>query len=148
MQETLSLPDEYTEQESAVGWESDPGVPAVELRGFGVAYDGNVVLCDAAGRYPTRRNYSCFGAERHAEKPSLVNALLGLVDYSGELRVFGIEARGIRPDDCGRRIAYSPEHGQLFGEDSVLENLRYAAPESTEDEVRRVCAGCLWTVWS
>ena len=139
MQETLSLPDEYAEQESAVGWESDPGVPAVELRGFGVAYDGNVVLCDAQAVIRHGEITAVLGPSGSG-KTSLVNALLGLVDYSGELRVFGAEARGIRPDELRRRIAYSPEHGQLFGEDSVLENLRYAAPESTEDEVRRVCA--------
>ena len=139
LQETLSLPDEYAEQESAVGWESDPGVPAVELRGFGVAYDGNVVLCDAQAVIRHGEITAVLGPSGSG-KTSLVNALLGLVDYSGELRVFGAEARGIRPDELRRRIAYSPEHGQLFGEDSVLENLRYAAPESTEDEVRRVCA--------
>ena len=41
-----------------------PGVPAVGLRGFGVAYDGNVVLCDAQAVIRHGEITSCFGAKR------------------------------------------------------------------------------------
>ena len=53
--------------------------------------------------------------------------------------MFGAEVRTVRPDALRRLIAYSPEHGQLFGEDSLLENLLCAAPGRTEEDVRRVC---------
>ncbi len=103
-----------------------------------MAYDGSAVLSGAEGEIRLGEITAILGPSGSG-KTSLANALLGLTDYTGELRVFGAEARTVRPDALRRLIAYSPEHGQLFGEDSLLENLLCAAPGRTEEDVRRVC---------
>lgn len=134
----LALPDEYDVPSASDAPSPDGRAPAVAFRGFGVAYDGSAVLSGAEGEIRRGEITAVLGPSGSG-KTSLVNALLGLTDYTGELRVFGAEVRTVRPDALRRLIAYSPEHGQLFGEDSLLENLLCAAPGRTEEDVRRVC---------
>lgn len=123
----LALPDEYDVPSASDAPSPDSRAPAVAFRGFGVAYDGSAVLSGAEGEI-RRGEITAILGPSGSGKTSLVNALLGLTDYIGELRVFGAEVRTVRPDALRRLIAYSPEHGQLFGEDSLLENLLCTAP--------------------
>ena len=109
----LALPDEYDVPSASDAPSPDGRAPAVAFRGFGVAYDGSAVLSGAEGEI-RRGEITAILGPSGSGKTSLVNALLGLTDYTGELRVFGAEVRTVRPDALRRLIAYSPEHWTAF----------------------------------
>lgn len=71
-------------------------------------------------------------------KSSLVKLLLRFVDVQkGSITIDGQDIRNIRQDDLRSRIAYVPQEPVLFHR-SLAENIRYAKPNASVAEVRRV----------
>ena len=74
-----------------------------------------------------------------AGKSSLVNLVTGLYEPSaGTVRVDGVDLRELELDDWRRRIAVVSQEVLLFHA-SVRENLRFARPEATDEEIVRAC---------
>lgn len=72
-----------------------------------------------------------------AGKSTLVNLLMRFQDArSGVIAVNGLVLRDLPPEVWRERVALVPQHPYFFA-GSVWENLRFAQPEASEEEVRR-----------
>ncbi|MFR5073528.1 MAG: ABC transporter ATP-binding protein, partial [Bianqueaceae bacterium] len=136
LQKVLQLPNEYEQKE-----EMDQIIltneekTAIVFSNFSVAYKNeNWILNDVNAEIKSGEITALIGPSGSG-KSSIVKALMGLIDYTGDIHIFGIEARRIKPKDLRSHIAYSPEHGQLFEENSILDNLLYVAPDKTDEEI-------------
>jgi len=78
-----------------------------------------------------------------AGKSTLFQLLLRFYDVSGgSIRVDGIDVRAVDPRELRRRFALVPQDPVIFAA-SVAENVRYARPEASDEEVQRACeAAC------
>ena len=135
LKKILQLPNEYEQKGERDQLISiDVEKPAVVFSNFGVSYKENQVLSNVYAEIRSGEITAIIGPSGSG-KTSMVNALMGLIDYTGDIQVFGTDASKIRLEDLRSHIAYSPEHGQLFEENSVWENLLYVASNKTKDEI-------------
>jgi ATP-binding cassette subfamily B protein len=82
-----------------------------------------------------------------AGKSTLVNLLLRLYDVSdGSIQIDGHDLREVTQDSLRAQIGTVAQDPHLF-HTTVRENLRYASPEATDDDIRDACeAAQVWTV--
>ncbi len=72
-----------------------------------------------------------------AGKTTIFNLLLRFYDpTTGRVRVDGVDVASADLDDLRRRISLVPQDVAIFA-DTVLENIRYGSPTTSEDEVRK-----------
>lgn len=73
--------------------------------------------------------------ETGAGKSTLVNLLIRLYDVSeGKITVDGVDVRALSFADLHRNIAIVSQETYLF-EGTIMENIRYAKPDATDEEV-------------
>ena len=124
---------------------SDPGESGVELpRGpITVGFDdvsfaypgGDTVLHDVSLRIAPRSRVAIVG-ETGSGKSTLAKLLTRLMDpTSGEVTIDGVDLRRVRFGSLRNRVVLVPQEGFLF-DASLLENIRFGAPEATDDDVR------------
>jgi ATP-binding cassette, subfamily B, bacterial len=124
---------------------ADPGEAGVELpRGpitvrfedVSFAYPGgDPVLHDVSLRIAPRSRVAIVG-ETGSGKSTLAKLLTRLMDpTSGEVTIDGVDLRRVRFGSLRNRVVLVPQEGFLF-DASLLENIRFGAPEATEDDVR------------
>jgi ATP-binding cassette, subfamily B, bacterial len=124
---------------------ADPGEAGVELpRGpITVGFDdvsfaypgGDTVLHDVSLRIAPRSRVAIVG-ETGSGKSTLAKLLTRLMDpTSGEVTIDGVDLRRVRFGSLRNRVVLVPQEGFLF-DASLLENIRFGAPEATEDDVR------------
>ncbi len=109
---------------------------AVELRGVTYRYPGAVApaLCDVSLSIPAGRVTAVVGSSG-AGKSTLADVLLLLlVPEHGGLFVDGTVVGDDLRDAWRASIGYVPQETHLF-HDSVRENVRWVAPEATDDDV-------------
>ncbi len=74
-----------------------------------------------------------------AGKTTLVNLLLRFYDPTrGSILVDGVDTRRLKRSWLRRRISYVPQETYLFP-GTILENIRIARPDATDEEVIEVC---------
>jgi putative ABC transport system ATP-binding protein len=74
--------------------------------------------------------------ETGSGKSTLAKLLTRLMDpTSGEVTIDGVDLRRVRFGSLRNRVVLVPQEGFLF-DASLLENVRFGAPEATEDDVR------------
>ncbi|MEP6649347.1 MAG: ABC transporter ATP-binding protein [Lapillicoccus sp.] len=124
---------------------ADPGESGVELpRGpITVGFDdvsfaypgGDTVLHDVSLRIAPRSRVAIVG-ETGSGKSTLAKLLTRLMDpSSGEVTIDGVGLRRVRFGSLRNRVVLVPQEGFLF-DASLLENIRFGAPDATEDDVR------------
>jgi putative ABC transport system ATP-binding protein len=124
---------------------ADPAEAGVELPrgpitvGFedvSFAYPGgDQVLHDVSLRIAPRSRVAIVG-ETGSGKSTLAKLLTRLMDpTSGEVTIDGVDLRRVRFGSLRNRVVLVPQEGFLF-DASLLENIRFGAPEATEDDVR------------
>jgi putative ABC transport system ATP-binding protein len=124
---------------------SDPGDQGVDLpRGpITVGFDdvsfaypgGDTVLHEVSLRIAPRSRVAIVG-ETGSGKSTLAKLLTRLMDpSSGEVTIDGVDLRRVRFGSLRNRVVLVPQEGFLF-DASLLENIRFGAPEATEDDVR------------
>jgi ATP-binding cassette subfamily B protein len=124
---------------------ADPAEAGVELPrgpitvGFedvSFAYPGgDPVLHDVSLRIAPRSRVAIVG-ETGSGKSTLAKLLTRLMDpTSGEVTIDGVDLRQVRFGSLRNRVVLVPQEGFLF-DASLLENIRFGAPEATEDDVR------------
>ena len=70
-------------------------------------------------------------------KSTLINLIPRLYDVTtGQVEVDGVDVRTVRQEDLWRRIGVVPQRAFLFS-GTVATNLRYGAPDATDDELWR-----------
>jgi ABC-type multidrug transport system fused ATPase/permease subunit len=107
---------------------------ALALNGVGLAYGGKTILQNASMRVNAGEIVALVGASGSG-KSSITKALLGLVDYSGRIHLWGTDIQ-----DCGlgtlrESIAYVPEHNDLI-DGTIVENVKLGRPEADLENVR------------
>jgi putative ABC transport system ATP-binding protein len=124
---------------------ADPGDDGIQLPrgpitvGFedvSFAYPGGEnVLHDVSLRIAPRSRVAIVG-ETGSGKSTLAKLLTRLMDPStGEVTIDGVDLRRVRFGSLRSRVVLVPQEGFLF-DASLLDNIRFGAPEATEDDVR------------
>ncbi|WP_283134879.1 ABC transporter ATP-binding protein [Rhizohabitans arisaemae] len=120
----------------------------LSVRGVSVALDGRPVLSEVSLEAPGGSWTAVIGPNG-AGKSTLMRAMVGLVAYQGEIAVEGRPARGLKPRERARLVAYAPQSPTLPPEMTVLDYvllgrspyIPYLGAESRND--RRVAASVL-----
>jgi thiol reductant ABC exporter CydC subunit len=121
----------------------DPAVPAVAPEGV-----VGLVLTDVAAGWPgggdvlERLDLEVAPGERvgvlgssGSGKSTLLAVLAGFLPYTGSISLGGVELRDLRGEDLRRVVGWCPQLPHVF-DTSVVENVRLARPDATDDEVR------------
>lgn len=138
IQKVLRLPDEYEKQKNIEKNEVlDFEKTAISFMHFGIVYKENVVLRDVNITIESGQITALIGPSGSG-KTSLIHALMGLIEYSGEIQIYGVNTHNIRLGALRNHIAYCPEHSQLFDDASVMDNLLYVAPDKTQADIYRL----------
>jgi ATP-binding cassette subfamily B protein len=132
---------------------SDLPVPARPLA-LPVPPHGEVRLAGVSFRYPSRSDSAALDSVDLAVKPGERVALVGpsgagkstvfqvLLRFydvaAGAVLVDGVDVRSVDPLELRRRFALVPQDPVIFAA-SVAENVRYARPEASDEEVRSAC---------
>ena len=108
---------------------------AVEFRGVGFSYDGvHPVLRDVSFAFPAGARVGIAG-RTGAGKSTLVSLVMRFVDPTdGQVFLDGVDLREIRLADLRNQFAIVLQEPVLFSA-SVAENIAYARPEASADEV-------------
>ncbi len=129
---------------------TEPAEPAAEPHGNPVA----VALDHVSLRYPEGEalaldqvsvgfltgEHSCVAGVSGSGKSTLAGLLLrGWDPSAGTVRLHGTDLRDLRLAQVRRRIGLVPQHPTLLS-GTLLDNLRLAAPEAGEDQVREALA--------
>jgi ATP-binding cassette, subfamily B, bacterial len=97
---------------------------------------GGDVLRDLDVEVPAGARVAVVG-ETGSGKSTFVKLVTRLLDPTGgEVLLGGVPLRDVPFAELRRRVAFVPQDGFLF-DTSVLDNVRYGAPDATDDDVRR-----------
>ena len=131
--EFLDEPDDVGEAPDAVPLPRATG--GVEFQGVSLRYGGGPeVLHDLSFRADPGATVGICGATG-AGKTSLVSLLGRFYDpTAGAILLDGVDLRQYRLSDLRRQVAFVLQEPVLFSS-SVAENIRYARPEATQEEV-------------
>ena len=114
-----------------------PGSGHVELRDATVTYEGaqEPALAGVDLEVPAGQTIAIVGGTGSG-KTTLVQLLPRLYDVTeGSVRIDGADVRDVDPDALRREIAVVNDDPFLFSA-SVAENIAYARPDASEDEIR------------
>ncbi len=137
IQRIVELPDEYEKQEEIEAVIYDYQKPAIIFEDFGVAYKEKSILRDINITIESGKITALVGASGSG-KTSLLHALMRLIEYSGNIWLYGVNTRAIGLSALRSFIAYCPEHSELFETESIIDNLLYAAPSKTLTDIHQL----------
>ncbi len=112
------------------------GPITVEFEDIGFAYPGGEpVLHEVALSIAPRSRVAIVG-ETGSGKSTLAKLLTRLMDpSSGRVLIDGVDLRTVRFSSLRSRVVLVPQEGFLF-DGTLLDNIRFGAPQATEDDVR------------
>jgi ATP-binding cassette subfamily B protein len=112
-----------------------PGPLPVRFRAVGFAYgDGPPVLHDVDLEIPAEGSVAVVG-ETGSGKTTMAKLLTRLADpTSGTVEVGGVDLRAVSGPSRRRSVRMVPQDGFLF-DTTILENVRFGRPASTDEEV-------------
>ena len=115
---------------------TSPTGPSIRLRGVSARWPGadRDALCDIDLDLAPGRRVVVLG-ESGSGKSTLLAVLLGfLTPTSGSITIDGVDTRRLDPDQCRTLFGWCDQQAHLF-DSSVAENVRLAAPGSTDEQV-------------
>ncbi len=132
--EILDTPIEVTERDDAIALDEARG--EVELEGVSFTFDrGNAVLDDVTLSVRPGEVVAIVGPSGGG-KSTVVDLLLRHLDPDeGDVRLDGHRLRDLRLDDVRRHVVAVEQEPFLFNT-SIAENIRYARPGASDDQVR------------
>ncbi len=112
--------------------------PEIEFKNISFSYDQEKVITDFNLSIKAGEVFALVGATG-AGKSTLAKLLARLYDVDrGELMISGINIKDIPIKILRNKIAVVPQNVFLF-DTTILENIRYAAPDTSQAEVEAVC---------
>lgn len=116
----------------------EPGEPLVRMRGVRVRYGDAAPALDGIDLDLPRTGHTALVGPSGAGKTTLVAAILRFVEpEEGAILLDGVPVADWPLHELRRRAAYVEQDAPLLP-GSLEENLRYSAPDATEDEVGEV----------
>jgi ATP-binding cassette subfamily B protein len=117
---------------------AEPRVPErfdARVEGVSFAYEsGTPVLADVSLEVPEGTTTALVG-HTGSGKSTLASLLARHADVdAGAVRIGGVDVRDIAPDVLARTVAFVQQSEHIFSA-SLLENIRIARPDATDDEV-------------
>ncbi|MBR4895256.1 MAG: ABC transporter ATP-binding protein, partial [Clostridia bacterium] len=107
----------------------------VEFSGVDFSYEKNRKVIDGVGFSVEPGEALGIVGHTGAGKSTLANLLIRLYDTeSGEIKIDGVNVRDLAYEDLRRNVAIVSQETYLFM-GTILDNIRYAKPEATEEEV-------------
>jgi ABC-type transport system involved in cytochrome bd biosynthesis fused ATPase/permease subunit len=121
----------------------DPASPADAPTGVvGVAIDGLSASWPTGPRVLDGLSLEVAAGERvgilgasGSGKSTLLAVLAGFLPYEGSVRIGGVELRDMRGSDVRGVVGWCPQLPHVF-DTSVVENVRLARPDASDDDVR------------
>ena len=95
---------------------------------------GDDVLRDVSFDIEAGERVGLLGASGSG-KSTLLAVLAGFLPYTGSITIGGVELRDLRGEDLRRVVGWCPQLPHVF-DTSVVENVRLARPDATDEEVR------------
>ncbi len=112
----------------------------IEARGLRIAFNSTTVIDGIDFSVPEGATLALMG-KNGSGKSVILKALAGLIDYEGEIRINGVDARdlyrdrGSGDDDINRfRVAYVFQKGGLFDSMNVFDNVAFGLRRMRMDE--------------
>lgn len=111
----------------------DVPIKKIQLNGLGIRYEKTIVD-DLNTTFEMGKRYAIVGPSG-VGKTSLLNALLKLIEpASGEVLVNSKSLSQISPNAWYQKVAYLSQHS-LLPEDTIGENLRFAKPDASDEQL-------------
>jgi ABC-type multidrug transport system fused ATPase/permease subunit len=129
----LDLPSENTGEGEPVTMDGDD---LLTLSHVDISYGDNKILADVNLNIKSGEIVALLGPSGSG-KSSLVKVLLGLIDYCGEIKIYGKELSTLSLQELRRSISYVPEQSDLF-DATVYENISYADPSADISKIKGV----------
>ncbi len=107
---------------------------ALALDSVSLVYESKTILRNASMRVNAGEIVALVGASGSG-KSSITKALLGLVNYSGRIRLWGTDIRDCALGTLRENIAFVPEHNDLI-EGTIVENVKLGRPGADLESVR------------
>jgi ATP-binding cassette, subfamily B, bacterial len=121
------------------GYSAGSAHQALLMSSFSLSY-GDKRILDNAAMYVNKGEIVALVGASGSGKSSIAKAILGLVDYGGQIRLWGTDIRECSLGSLRASIAYVPENNDLM-DGTVLENLLLGHPEATVGRLRTAMEG-------
>ncbi|MFV0526431.1 MAG: ABC transporter ATP-binding protein [Acidimicrobiales bacterium] len=119
---------------------------AVELDGVWFGYGDEPVLQNVGLRLERGRRFGLAG-RTGAGKSTLATLIAGLYHPDrGQVRGNGVDLATLSPDERSRLVAYVPQE-VVLGSATLADELRLAAPDATDEELRAVIGALSLAPW-
>jgi ATP-binding cassette subfamily B protein len=129
----LMLPKE-TYDEAQGAWDAAPEhEPIIACRGVSIAYGDTTILRDVNFQIHPGEIVVLSGPSGSG-KSSLIKALLRVIDANGSIQLCGRDIADLSVGEIRQRIAYAPEHSDLFS-GTVAENITNANPSASAERI-------------
>ncbi len=111
------------------------GVVALRMEAVAAGWPGgDDVLHDLTLEVGSGERVGLLGASGSG-KSTLLAVLAGFLPYTGSITLGGVELHDMRGEDLRRVVGWCPQLPHVF-DTSVVENVRLARPDATDEEVR------------
>ncbi len=136
LERIFELLDQEEAKEFSGGRPCPPLAGDIEIEDLDFSYDGETpVLRDLSLRIPARSAVAIVGPSG-AGKTSLVNLICRFYDFQkGRILLDGMDITTLETGSFRSQVGYVPQESFLFS-GSVFENIQYAKPGATMEEVR------------
>ena len=113
------------------------GVVGVTLRGVSAGWPGGAAVLEGLDLAVAPGERVRIVGPSGIGKSTLFAVLAAFLPYAGSAELGGVEVSAMRGDDVRRIVGWCPQLPHVF-DSSVVENVRLARPDATDDEVREV----------
>lgn len=107
--------------------------PAVELDKIDISYGEKRVIRDFSLQINPNETVALVGSSGSG-KSTVMKAILQLIDYQGQMKLYGIPAKEYSLEFLRNQMAYVEQEARLF-DGTIYENIVYGNRTATEDEV-------------
>lgn len=130
-------PDDGNPFARTVAQSRDEAAPAIEVRDLVVAHPGGAIAVNGVDFTLAQGQLMLVTGESGAGKSTLALALTKFLAYRGSYRLHGVEVSGLNGTEVRSTVGLCEQRPHIFDSD-LRQNLKFARPESSDDELLAV----------